>query len=74
MSSDERRWINKIEKLANERPDQCVVMKHPEENGGFIYAKFPQKWVKVNPPKAVSAEQLMALASGLNKYREQKSG
>ena len=67
MSTDERRWINKLRKLAKERPDECVILKQPEDNGGFIYAKFPQKWVRVNPPKVVNLtdEQKAARAAAL---------
>lgn len=53
MSSDERRWVNRLRKLAKEHPDECFVIKQPEDNGGFIYAKFPQKWARVNPPKRI---------------------
>lgn len=67
MSTDERRWINKLRKLAHDRPDECVIVKQPEDNGGFIYAKFPQKWVRVNPPKVVNLtdEQKAARAEAL---------
>ena len=51
MSSDERRWIKHIRKLANQRPDECIIIKQPEDNEGFIYCKFPQKWARVRPPK-----------------------
>lgn len=53
MSSDERKWINNIRKLAEANPEQVVILKQPEENGGAIYAKFPQKWIKVRPPRKV---------------------
>ena len=74
MSTDERRWINKLRKLAEERPDECVILKQPEDNGGFIYAKFPQKWVRVNPPKVVNLtdEQKAARAEALLKARQNK--
>jgi len=75
MSTDERRWINKLRKLAEERPDECVILKQPEDNGGFIYAKFPQKWVRVNPPKVVNLtdEQKAARAEALLKARQEKN-
>ena len=53
ISSDEKRWITCITKLAKERPDECIIMYPPETNHGIIYAKFPQKWVRVRPPKQV---------------------
>lgn len=54
MSSDERRWINRIRYLAKNHPDECLILKQPEDNGGFIYSKFPQKWMRVNPPKQLN--------------------
>ena len=75
MSTDERRWINKLRKLAHDRPDECVIVKQPEDNGGFIYAKFPQKWVRVNPPKVVNLtdEQKAERAAALLKARQEKN-
>lgn len=59
MSSNERRWINKIRKLADKHPDEIKILREPENNDGFIYASFPPRWVKIRPPKAVNmtAEQ-----------------
>lgn len=54
MSSDERRWINRIRSLAKQYPDECLILKQPEDNGGFIYSKFPQQWARVNPPRRVN--------------------
>ena len=51
ISSDEWRWIQRVRSLADDHPDECFIMKQPEDNGGFIYAKLPQKWVKINPPR-----------------------
>lgn len=74
MSTDERRWINKLRKLAHERPDECIILKQPEENDGFIYAKFPQKWVRVNPPKVVNMtdEERAARAAALLAARKKE--
>ena len=74
MSTDERRWINKLRKLAHERPNECIILKQPEENDGFIYAKFPQKWVRVNPPKVVNMtdEERAARAAALLAARKKE--
>jgi len=53
MSSDERRWINRLNKLAETHPDECIILEKPETNNGFIYAKFPIKWARVSPPRQV---------------------
>ena len=64
VSSDERKWVNRLRKLAHEKPGECVILKQPEDNEGFIYAKVPQKWVKIAPPRTVELtdEQREALA------------
>ena len=64
VSTDERKRINKLMKLAQENPDECVVMKQPEDNGGFIYAKIPQKWVRIRKPvtRELTDEQREELA------------
>lgn len=54
VSSDERRWHNAITKLAKDNPNECIIIKTPEENDGVIYAKFPPKWVRIRPPKQLN--------------------
>lgn len=75
MSTDERRWINAIRKLADQRPEECIVLKEPEQNGGFIYAKFPQKWVRVRPPKemVMTEEKRANLIKKLEEIRENRT-
>lgn len=72
MSSDERRWINALCKLAAEHPDECVILEQPETNGGFIYGKFPQKWVKVRPPRQIvmDEERRANLVENLRVWRD----
>ena len=50
VSSDERKWINRILKLAEEHPDDVQILASPEKNDGCIYAVVPTKWIKVTPP------------------------
>jgi hypothetical protein len=71
MSSNEQRWKNKLKKLERDYPTDCIIMKMPEDNGGFIYAKFPQRWVRVNPPRKVnlSHEQRRAASDRLRQSR-----
>lgn len=75
MSTDERKWINLLRKLAAQKPDECIVMKQPEDNGGFIYAKFPQKWVRVRPTKEVvmTDEKREILRKNLQEIRAKKT-
>ena len=75
MSSDERKWINAIRKLAEQKPDECIIIKQPEQNGGFIYAKYPQKWVRVRPPKemVMTDEKREILRKNLQEIRESRA-
>ena len=73
MSSDERKWINHLKTVAKSHPE-CVILNLPEDNDGFIYARFPQKWVKVSPPKKMSMtdEQRAERARKLQEGRARK--
>ena len=75
MSSDERKWINAIRKLAEQKPGECIIIKQPEQNGGFIYAKYPQKWVRVRPPKEIvmTDEKREILRKNLQEIRESRT-
>lgn len=75
MSSDERVWINRLLKLAEERPGEVVIIKRPEENQGVIYCKFPQKWARVRPPKEMhlTDERRADLLKNLQEIRESKT-
>lgn len=53
VSSDERRWINKIFSLKNQFPDSVDIIATPEENDGCIYARVPPEWVKLAPKRRV---------------------
>lgn len=54
VSSDERRWINRIRKLKEQHPEEVRIIREPENNDGCIYASVPVKWVRVNPPKKMN--------------------
>lgn len=72
MSSDERRWINRLHKYNVEHPDECIIMKQPEDNDGFIYAKFPTSWIKLGPKRKVSDEMRAKATERFAKYRTEK--
>lgn len=71
MSSDEQRWKNRLIRLAREHSEDCIILKKPEENDGFIYAKFLQRWVRVKPPQTriMTEEQKRATAERLAQGR-----
>ena len=45
------RLKNRVMKLAEEYQDEVEIRREPDENGGFLVAKIPAKWVKITPPR-----------------------
>ena len=50
----QRKWINKIKRLAAKRPNEVEIVV---ENTDSIVVHMPIGYVKISPPKTVSAEQ-----------------
>lgn len=63
------RYVSKIKKLAEERPDECQITD--ENPDGSIVAHFPVSWVKIAPPREVNLteEQKTVLAERLRSAR-----
>ena len=63
FSSDERRWINRVHKMAHEHPEQVRIIAEPENNDGCIYCELPVNWLKVAPPvkRVLTEEQRQAI-------------
>lgn len=57
FSSDERKWINKIHRIALERPDEVRIIREPETNDGCIYVSLPASWLKIAPKRILSEEE-----------------
>jgi hypothetical protein len=74
ISSDERRWHNRMNALAEQHREEVTIIKQPGENHGFIYGKFPQKWIKVSPPRQVimTEEKREILRKNLQSIRENR--
>lgn len=53
FSSDERKWINRIQRLLEEHPDEMRLIASPEKNDGCIYVELPASWLKVQPPRRI---------------------
>lgn len=72
FSSDEKKWKNRIMKLAEEYPEQVKITVYPEDNDGCINAWIPAKWIRVKPPvkRNLTDEQRMAMSERLKKARE----
>ena len=72
FSSDEKRWINKIEKLAKEYPDEVAIIRHAKENDGCVYAKIPSSYMRIQPKKRVDLtdEERRMIRDRLTKSRQ----
>lgn len=51
FSSDERKMISRVLKLAEANPGSVEIIKSPEENGGAIYCRIPKTWLRISPPR-----------------------
>lgn len=69
FSSDERKWINKIRKLKEQRPDEVTILAEPETNDGCIYAKVPAHYLKLQPKVILSDEEKEIRADRIRKFR-----
>ena len=74
FSSDEAIWINRLRKLAEAHPGECVIERQPETNCGIIYGRFPAKWLRVKPPVQLELtdEERAKRAENLRKISEQR--
>ena len=67
VSSDERKWITKIRKLKQERPDEVRIIREPEDNNGCIYATIPPAWVKIRPKRMMTEEKRAELSEKMKR-------
>ena len=57
ISSNERKWINRVQQLKAKHPSEVEILMQPEDNHGHILAHVPKKWVKLNPPRQVNLSE-----------------
>lgn len=73
VSSNEKRVINRLARLAENHPDEVAIIFPPERNGGVMVARIPRRWVKLPspPPKGrqMSDEQRDAARERLKALR-----
>ena len=74
ITSNEQKWINKINKLASQRPGDVEIVCASEDNYGYILAHVPKTWMKLSPPRAVNYtdEQRAAIAERMAKARQNR--
>lgn len=70
ISTDERVWRNRLAKLAEQHPGECVCVAQNED--GSVMYRVPASWVRVRPPKVstMTDEQKLAHAEQLKRWRE----
>ena len=70
FSSDERKWVNRVRKLAEENPEEVRIIAQPEENDGCIYAELPAKWLRVQPPRKLNLteEELQERVNRIHRF------
>ena len=74
ITSNEQKWINKINKLASQRPGDVEIVYIPEDNYGYILAHVPKTFIKLSPPRAVNYtdEQRAAAAERMANVRKNR--
>ena len=74
ISTSERKWITKILKMHQERPDEVQIITMPDNNSGMLIAHIPKKCFKISWPKTVnySEEQKEAAAERMRIARSKK--
>ena len=57
------RFLNQLERLAGERPDDVKFVKHivPEDCARSGEYLIPKAWVKIRPPRQLTEEQIEGL-------------
>lgn len=66
------RYISRVVELAARFPNEVVILAYPENNGGYLYARIPTKWIRINPTMILSDEERKRrsdLASSIYKAR-----
>lgn len=73
FSTDEAKWVRKIEGWQKEYPGEVVITARNKD--GSIVAHLPKKWFKVAPPikRTYTDEQRAEMAARLAKARTAKS-
>lgn len=74
VGSDQKRIVNAIHRLKEQRPAEVKILEEPVDNDGCIYAKVPRSWIRIAPPRQMSesarersAERLRNLRSSQRK-------
>lgn len=72
FTTNERRWITKITKLAAANPDAVTHVIRPEDNDGTLCCWIPKSWLKISPPikRDYTDEQRAAASARMKNVRQ----
>ena len=72
VSTGEISFRNRLTKLAEKYPHDCVVIAHNDD--GSVYYHVPVSWVKIAPPRSVTMtdEQKRAAADRMRNIRNKR--
>ena len=72
FSSDERKWITKIQQFKQQHPDEVEILAEPENNDGCIYCKLPVRIFSLRWPtkRELTEEQRQELRDRMTAIRE----
>ena len=73
FSSDEPKYVRRVEAWAKQFPDECQITTPPENNDGCICAKMPISWFRVRPAikrSMTEEEKNAARGIGLGKHEK----
>ena len=75
VTTSEHPWVTRLLKLAEQRPSEVEIIKHPDDNYGYLLINIPKTWFKISPPKTrtMSEEQKAALVERLQKSRQKNT-
>jgi hypothetical protein len=71
VSTDDRKWITRLQKAIRKHPGEVVVIRQPEVNGGYLTVDVPKSWLKIVPPtkRDLTDEQRAVLADRMRKVQ-----
>lgn len=56
VSSDERYWKNRMDKLITEHWDEVIVKHFPEDPSDYMTIWVPKEWVRIRPKRKMNVD------------------
>lgn len=70
----EKKWINRINKLKEEHPDEVEITDEPESNHGYMVVHLPKSWFTIRVPRKLDLtdEQREAMAEHMRQVNQNR--